>query len=378
MEPIFDVAILGLGAMGSAAAWALARRGARVVGCERFDLAHDRGSSHGETRLVRKAYFEHPDYVPLLHRSYELWDEIGEIVGSPLLHRTGLLLCGTPESELVSGAELAAGRYGLALELQAPGSHRPRLHDHPDERLVFEPEGGYVEVDRAVRALQELARREGATLRGSTLVDGWNGDGETLRIRTSRGELRARRLVLAAGAWSGAFLTDLGVSVVAHRNLLFWFPATPEWRTAPCFAFDLPEGFFYGFPDVSGRGVKVAQHLAGEIVAAPETVDRALRPADLAPVARFVAERLEGVDPEPREHAVCLYEMSADGHFVLCPHPGDERIAIAAGFSGHGFKFAPVVGEALADLALDGRTELPIGFLGLGAGRVGADPGSER
>jgi len=376
-EP-FDVAILGLGGMGSAAAWALARRGARVVGCERFDLAHDRGSSHGETRLIRKAYFEHPDYVPLLQRSYELWDELGELAGSPLLHRSGLLLCGAPESELVAGARLAAERHALPLEAQAPGSCEPRFHDRAGERLFVEPEGGYVEVDRAVRAFQELARREGATLLSSTPVEGWDDDGETLRLRTGRGELRARRLVLAAGAWSGAFLADLGVSVVAHRNLLFWFPATPAWRQAPCFAFDLPEGFFYGFPDLSGRGVKVAQHLPGEIVAAPESVDRELRPEDLAPVARFVSERLEGVDPEPREHAVCLYEMSADGHFVLCAHPGDERVAIAAGFSGHGFKFAPVVGEALADLALDGGTDLPIEFLGLGAGRLGADPGPER
>lgn len=372
MESIFDVAILGLGGMGSAAAFALARRGARVVGLEQFDLAHDRGSSHGETRLVRKAYFEHPDYVPLLHRSYALWDELGALAGAPLLHRTGLVLCGVPASELVAGAELAAARHALALEPQPAGRFRPLLDDRAGERLLLEPEGGYVEVDRAVRAFQELARRAGATLLGGTPVSGWRSEGDLLRVATPRGDVVARRLVLAAGAWSGRWLAELGVSVVAHRNLLFWFPARPEWRDAPCFAFDLPEGFFYGFPDVSGRGVKVAQHLPGEIVVAPEAVDRALRPDDLAPVARFVAERLSAVDPAPREHVVCLYEMSADGHFVITLDPRDPRVAIAAGFSGHGFKFAPVVGEALADLALDGRTDLPIGFLGLGSGRVGA------
>lgn len=372
MESIFDVAILGLGGMGSAAAFALARRGARVVGLEQFDLAHDRGSSHGETRLIRKAYFEHPDYVPLLHRSYALWDELGELAGAPLLHRTGLVLCGGPESELVAGAGLAAERHALALEPQTPGRFRPLLEDRPDERLLLEPEGGYIEVDRAVRAFQELARRDGATLLGGAPVTRWTSEGALVRLSRPRGDVVARRLVLAAGAWSGRWLAELGVPIVAHRNLLFWFAAGPEWRDAPCFAFDLPGGFFYGFPRVSERGLKVARHLPGEIVADPSEVDRALRPADVAPVARFVAERLSGVDPVPREHAVCLYEMSADGHFVITLDPRDPRVAIAAGFSGHGFKFAPVVGEALADLALEGRTDLPIGFLGLGSARVGA------
>jgi sarcosine oxidase len=374
MDSIFDVAVLGLGGMGSAAAWALARRGARVVGLEQFDLAHDRGSSHGETRLIRKAYFEHPDYVPLLHRSYALWDELGALAESPLLHRAGLVLCGAPESDAVAGAELAAERHALALEPQPAGRFRPLLDDRAGERLLVEPEGGYVEVDRAVRAFQELAQRDGATLLGGTPVTGWTSEGALLRLSTPRGDVVARRLVLAAGAWSGRWLAELGVSVVAHRNLLFWFDAGPEWRDAPCFVFDLPEGFFYGFPRISERGLKVAQHLPGEVVAEPSEVDRALRPEDVAPVARFVAARLSGVDPAPREHVVCLYEMSADGHFVITLDPRDARVAIAAGFSGHGFKFAPVVGEALADLALEGRTDLPIGFLGLGAGRIGAEP----
>jgi sarcosine oxidase len=370
MPERFDVAIVGVGAMGSAAAFALARRGARVIALDQFELGHALGSSHGETRLVRQAYFEHPDYVPLARRAYDLWDELGELAGSPLFHRTGLVFCGPSGAEALAGTERAAGLHGLPLERRRAGAFLPLLHDRPGERLLVEPQGGYVEVDRAVLALQELARRAGATLRGGTRVTGWEPSADALRLETSGGPLEARRLVLAAGAWSGRWLEGLGVGVAAHRNLLFWFPAGAEWRAAPCFAFDLPEGFFYGFPDVSGRGVKVAQHLPGERLADPAAVERRLRPDDAHAVCRFVAERLGDVDPEPRAHAVCLYEMSDDGHFVLTLDPREPRVAIAAGFSGHGFKFAPAVGEALADLALEGATDLPIGFLGLGPARV--------
>lgn len=376
MPERFDVAVLGAGGMGSAAAFALARRGARVIALEQFDLGHARGSSHGETRLVRQAYFEHPDYVPLARRAYDLWDELGGLVGSPLFHRTGLVFCGQPDAEALAGTERAAELHGLPVERRPGGAFRPLLHDRPGERLLVEPQGGYVEVDRAVRAFQELARRAGATLRGDTRVTGWSPVEDSLRLETSRGPVEARRLVLAAGAWSGRWLEGLRVGIAAHRNLLFWFPAGAAWRAAPCFAFDLPEGFYYGFPDVSGRGVKVALHLPGQRLADPAAVERRLRPGDAHAVCRFVAERLGGVDPQPRAHAVCLYEMSDDGHFVLTLDPRDPRVAIAAGFSGHGFKFAPVIGEALADLALEGATDLPIAFLGLGPSRVRASGGS--
>lgn len=384
MSSSYDAIVIGLGVMGAAACAALARRGARVLGLEQHALGHGLGSSGGGTRLVRKAYFEHADYVPLLHRAYELWDELGERNGAALLHRTGLVCAGPPEGELVAGTLRAAALHALPIERVASAEARRRFPELAlPERfdVLFDPDGGFVAAESAVMALARDAERHGATLETGRRVSDIRATGDGFRVRVGDIEHACKRVVTTAGPWTSALLAKTGplVSLRVTRQVLGWVsPKEPE-RFAlgrfPCWAVeDDAQGFaglYYGFPipteaeSHGPRGLKVAHHFPGE-EADPDTVDREFHPADeagfRAALERFVPS---GRGPLLAGH-VCLYTSSPDAHFIVDHHPAHKGWALACGFSGHGFKFAPVIGEALADLVLEGRTELPIGFLSLG------------
>jgi len=369
MPTVCDCLVIGVGGVGGAALRHLAARGVHAVGIERFGVAHDRGSSHGETRVIRQAYFEHPDYVPLLRSAYALWDDLAAESCRPLFRRCGLILSGRPESEVLAGSRLAAERHGVPVEhLDRAGAATrfPQFRFPEDQEVLFEPGAGYLLVEECVRAHVESAVRHGAELRtGETVVE-WSADTRGVRVRTDRGEYVAKAAVVTAGAWAATVLRDLGSPLTVLRKVMTWHPVVvpghrPDDRM-PAYLFDFGGRCFYGFPSLDGRTVKVAEHSGGELVADPVTVDRSLRPEDAAPLADFVAATLPGVDPRPERHSVCLYTMSPDGHFLVGRVPGTP-VVFAAGLSGHGFKFASVLGEALADLALDGRTRHPIGFL---------------
>lgn len=371
-----DVVVLGVGGMGSAACAHLARRGAKVLGLERFAVAHDRGSSHGETRLIRQAYMEGEGYVPLALRAYELWDELGDRAGRALLHRTGLLYLGPAASPALASVEEAARLHRLrveALDAAAVTRRFPDFRVPEGGRGVFEVEGGYLDVEACVAAHVAWARDAGAEVREGAVVAGWDAAGDGVRVRWTEGgrehSVDAGALVLTAGAWSGPLLADLGLPLEVRRVPLLWFRTRREGahgEGAPCFFMDLPHGEFYGFRDRAPHGVKVAEHLPREPVEDPGALDRELHAADVVPVAQAVEAALPELIPEPTHHAVCMYTMTPDTHFVIDRHPAHPRVVLAAGFSGHGFKFAAVVGEVLADLALEGATRHPIGFLGLG------------
>ncbi len=372
---VLDCIVLGTGGVGSAALNHLARLGARAVGIDRFPPGHDRGSSHGETRIIRLAYFEHPDYVPLLRRSYELWGELEERCGRKLYHQTGLLEVGPPGGAVVPGVLESARRHSLDVE---PLDRREAERRFPGFRIpegmaaVFERRAGYLRVEDCVRAHAEEAVRFGAKLAAGETGLRWrvegSGERSSVAVETDRGTYRAARLIIAAGAWAGGLLQDLGIRLEVRRKPLLWFrTATAQYREAdggPGFFFETPAGLFYGFPEVGGGEIKVAEHTGGESVADPLAVDRSLRPADLRPVAEFLRRHMPGVSAgECLRHAVCLYTMSRDEHFIVDRHPAHPQVAFAAGLSGHGFKFTSVLGEILARLAVDGGTELPIGFL---------------
>lgn len=382
----FDCIVLGVGGFGSGALDALARRGANVLGIERFGVAHDRGSSHGLTRIIRKAYFEHPDYVPLCIRAYELWDNLAADSGRALYRLCGLLLAGPEQGEAVGGAKLAAAKYGVELESLTAGEAGRRFPGFriPTEfSAVFEPQAGYLLVEECVRAHVERAQRQGAVLQTQEAVVGWTSDGKRVTVTTDRSQYTAAKLVITAGAWA-ANLLDESVPAQSRasrvggnwRSLLrvvrkpqFWHEAGAEvYRVengCPAYLFDRSDGVFYGFPCIDGRTLKVAEHSGGEAVGDPTLLDRAIHPSDTGPVARFLADHLPGVKPSPVRHSVCMYTLTRDRHFIVDVHPEFGNVVIGAGFSGHGFKFTTVLGEALADLALDGSTELPIGFLSL-------------
>ena len=357
--------------MGSAALAHLARRGARALGIEQFELGHARGSSHGESRIIRKAYFEHPDYVPLLHRAYELWRELQDGRPEPLFHEgVGVLTCGPEESVVVAGTREAARRHGLPIEDVEPDEAArrwPSLRVPAGYRALWDPDGGILRPEACVAAHVDVAREAGAVAWERTPVLSFRRDGATLVVDTARGPVTCERLVVAAGPWSGQVLRSLGLPLRLRRMVVFWHrprdPAAFLPDRFPAFLLDLPGALVYGIPDL-GTGVKVADHAGGQDVATPD-IERGILPGDADSCVRAIASCLPGLHEQAERHAACLYTMTPDQHFIVDRHPEDPAVVVAAGFSGHGFKFAAVVGEVLADLALDGRTSLDVGFLGL-------------
>jgi sarcosine oxidase len=378
MAATYDVIVLGVGGFGSGAAYHLARRGARVLGIDRFAPPHDFGSSHGETRIIRKAYFEHPDYVPLLLRAYDLWTALAAESQRQLFWRCGLMLAGLPDSEAIAGARLSANQHGLtienltgtAAEQRWPGVRIPAGFD-----VVFEPDAGFLAVEDCVRAHCELAVARGATVLADQEVVSWKSDGREVRVRTATGEYVARSLIITAGAWAASVLAELKLPLQVLRKPIFWHPiASSDYRLSagmPTFYFELPEHTspsprtFYGFPSLDGQTLKVGEHSGGEVVPNALQVDRSLRESDVVPVAGFLSRCLPGVSPRPVRHSVCLYTVTPDRHFIVDRHPEFPNVAVGCGFSGHGFKFTSVLGDALAELVLSGQTEYPIEFLSL-------------
>lgn len=368
MTETFDCIVLGAGGFGSGALYHLARRGVRALGLERFGIAHDRGSSHGRTRIIRKAYFEHVDYVPLLFRAFDGWQQLEHETGKQLYHEVGLLIVGPAAGPAVSGALLAAQRHDLRVErLSAAEAHRrfPAFQIPDELTAVVEHEAGYLAVEDCVIAHLEQAQQRGAVLKTQETVLDWNSDGATVRVRTDKGEYEAPRAIFTAGPWTSQLLSELNLPLRVLRKLVFWHPVPAGTPTHPGFFVETPRGDFYGFPPADGL-LKIGEHTGGAEVEDPTAVDRTLQPGDHPPVAEFLREFLPQAAPEPVDHSVCLYTITPDTHFIIDRHPEYPNVAFGAGFSGHGFKFTGVLGEALADLILDGRTDLPVDFLSLG------------
>lgn len=375
MRSTHDVIVLGTGGVGSAALYHLATRGLRVIGLDQFPAAHGWGSSHGQSRIIRKAYFEHPDYVPLLERAYFLWDGLGRSVGrSDLFERTGLIQIGPKDGVVIPGVLESAARHGLRLETltaEEAGERFPHYRVPEGCAVVYESDAGLLRVEDCVLAHLNAAQAAGATLHTGVPVHRWRPSGGGVEVETSEGVFHAGSLVITAGSWAPQLLGDLGIPLEVRRKPLFWLKANSDAhrleRGCPCFFYERPEGQFYGFPEMeSGGGVKVACHTGGEVITDPSTVDRRLDEKDLARVRHFTEEWFPEVGAGLLRHETCLYTMSPDEHFIVDRHPGHPQVAFAAGLSGHGFKFASVLGEILSDLIVEGKTGLPAEFLGLG------------
>jgi sarcosine oxidase len=370
----FDTIVVGVGAMGAATCFQLARRGVRVLGIEQFDIPHDLGSSGGDTRMIRLSYFEHPDYVPLLRRAYTLWDELGATIGERILERTGALYIGREDGELIGGSRRAAQQYAIPHQmLSREQRSRYDVFEIPtDFAAMFEPDGGFVRSSLAITTMAEQALLYGATLHTRAAVRGWHADAQGVEVETEGGSYRADQLVFTSGAWTTQLVGSLGVPLHVTRQSLLWlWPQQAEkfrLGTFPCWAIedDVPgfTGMYYGFPMMSGQlGLKIALHAPGAAVS-PDRIDRNPSPDDAASIAPLLDKYLPSARGPIMRQKICMYTMSPDGHFIVDRLPGHTNVAIAAGFSGHGFKFAPVIGEALADLVQFGRSDLPIGFLG--------------
>lgn len=364
----YDVAVVGLGGMGSAVLARCAARGAKVVGLEQFEPAHEMGSSSGKSRMIRKAYFEDPAYVPLLLRAYDLWRKLERDSGAELLTITGLLMVGQEDAPIVAGARRAAHEHQLAIEVLEQRQIRaryPTLQLLPNEIGVFEPDGGVLVPERAIEAHLRMAIEADAHVRFGTAVTHWEAKGEGSEIRLDDdSSISARALILTKGPW---FKDALGIPLRIQRNIQAWFaPATGAYASDrfPPFLIER-ENFpapLYGFPDF-GDGVKAAFHAHGELTDAKH-LDREIdRARDIEPIVTAMAQWMPGATATLRAAKACPYTLTPDGHFVVDRHPEYARVILCGGFSGHGFKFAPVIGEIAADLALDGGSRHCIDFL---------------
>lgn len=370
MSDTADVVVLGLGGMGTAAAWQLARRGVAVVGLEQFAVGHDRGSSHGQTRIIRQAYYEHPAYVPLVRRAYEGWYDLEVARGEHLLTSCPCLTLAQPDNELVEGVRRSAAEHGLPIEELTPTEVERRypafdLASCPDYLGIVEHTAGFLFVDRCVRAMAEEARHLGARLCENEPAVGWEPSGTGVLVRTPYRQISAGRLVITAGPWAAKLLGECGQPLTVMRQVSLWHePTRPELFRRdrfPTFIAQSPAGYFYGIPAVDRRGVKVAQHYGAPELPGPDGVEREVHDSDRVAVRAFL-DRVLPAAGESRAAAVCLYTLTPDRHFLIDRYPGLDNVAFATGFSGHGFKFAPAVGEVLADLALEGRTPWEIGL----------------
>lgn len=358
-----DTVVIGLGVMGSAVLRSLAARGVRALGIERFEPGHDRGSSHGATRIIRLSYFEHPSYVRLLREAYPLWRELEAKAGRQLLHVTGIVEIGKPDSALVRGTLAAAREHTLPHEvLSAVELMRryPAFRVPPEFIAVAQPDGGFVEAEPTVAAQVALARAAGAEIRISTTVRAIEPRKDGVRVVTDDDAINAATVVVAAGARVTKLLPNLLVKLRATRQVLAWFePRQPEMFDpvrCPVFLIEGPHGTHYGFPLQAGAGVKVAQHHHFDETVDPDDYDRNVSSSDEAAIRAAVADYLPAANGKLNAATTCLYTMAPDGDFIIDTQPDEPRVIIVSACSGHGFKFAPLIGEIVAELATTGST----------------------
>ena len=376
--PAYDVIVLGVGSMGSSACYHLAKRGHKILGLEQFDIPHELGSHVGQSRIIRKAYFEHPDYVPLLERAYLNWHTLETETGAQVYFKTGLLYFGMPSDPLMKGVHESAAKYKIQVNsLSASETSRkyPQFTLPSGYERLEEPDAGFVTPERSILLFTEQAIQHGAVIRTKEKVSEWKRANGVITVNTNKATYTAKRLVITAGPWAGKMIPGFSSTLKVTRQALAWMQPR-KWDTFtlgtfPCWILNDPgtAGSYYGFPILPvGKfggpvGLKLARHYPGD-VSDPDTISRTPTAEDENDLIRALRKFIPDGYAATLVMKTCMYTNTPDEHFVLDYLPGhDKDVAIATGFSGHGFKFASVVGEIMADLAMNGGTALPIGFL---------------
>lgn len=363
-----DVIVVGVGGMGSATTYHLARRGLDVLGLERYDIPHTKGSSHGYTRIIRRAYYEDPSYVPLIERAYDLWDQLADETGRDIIHRTGSIDAGPPDDPVFAGSKSSCEEHDIPHEIldgaelaeRFPGYQLPE-----DYRAVYQPDGGFVVPEEAIVGYVEAAQEAGATVRAREPVENWEETAAGgVTVETVHGTYRADALVLAAGAWNRTLTDTLQGLAQPERQVLAWFqPERAELfqpGSFPVWNLSVPEGRFYGLPVYRVPGFKVGRYHHRDEQIDPDNWNQEAEPAD----ERILREFTESYFPEAAGStmglATCMFTNSPDEHFIIDTLPEHPQVTVGAGFSGHGFKFSSVIGSILADLAVNGETDFRI------------------
>ncbi len=366
----YDLIAVGVGGVGSAALYHAARRGLRVLGIDRFPPGHDRGSSHGGTRAIRMAYFEHPDYVPLLRRAYQLWEELEHERRQRLFERVGLLQVGPPNGLVVPGVLKSATEHRLPVEQLDEAELVRRFPGFrvPTECVaVYEANAGYLLVEDCVRAHAELAVHCGAELAIGQIVREIHFRGGDFLVVTDQEQLHSRYLIVTPGPWADQLLAPLALPLKVLIKYQYWYPSSESWYQrhsgCPVYFFEIKDEFFYGFPQYDSRGVKVARHTGGQPCDDPLAIHQEDDPEDRQLVEQFLAECLPGVARPVNAQSICFYTMTPDGHFIVERLPDTECGVFVAGLSGHGFKFTSVLGQAMVDWCVSGKEWPELRFL---------------
>ena len=359
----FDAIVIGVGGMGSATLYHLARRGWKVLGLEQYDVPHEMGSSHGYSRMIRYTLQEHPSYVPLVRRAYELWHQLENASRERLLITTGSIRAGHAESDYFQGAVAACEEHNIPYEVLTGTETSRRFPGYRlDQEIaaVYQADGGFLLPERCIVNHANAALEAGAEIHGREQVLDWQPSGEGVEVRTSRGNYRAARLVLTAGAWASKIIPSLSEIAVAERQVLGWFqPERPDLfrtDTFPVFGIYVEEGRFYGFPVYGVPGFKVGRSHHLHQTVDPDQIDREIYHEDEAVLRNFVERYFPAAAGPALSLKTCMFTNSPDGHFIIDLHPEFPQVSLASGFSGHGFKFASVIGEIMADLSMFGDT----------------------
>ena len=360
---MYNLIVIGLGAMGSAAAYHAARRGYRVLGLDAYERNHTKGSSHGHSRIIRESYAEGPQYVPLVRRAYELWRDLEEESGRHLLTMTGGIYIGSPDSEIVRGVLRSATEHSLACDYLTAAeamSRFPAFHLPDTLVAVYEKNGGVLDAQACVGAHLDVAARYDAELHHNEPVLRWaaDGDGEGIRVETAQGSYACERLVIAAGSWTSDVLADLSLPLTVWRVVNAYFePTRPEFNIGRCpfYLLEVPEGTYYGLPSLPGQGLKVGRHDAGE-VCTPQNIRRSVDLSEIEALRSMLDRYMPGAAGTLKATSTCIYTMTPDEDFIIDRHPRYPQVTYASACSGHGFKFSSAIGEALVSMALQDAT----------------------
>ena len=365
----YDAIVIGVGGMGSAAVYHLAKSGARVLGLERFGIPHTFGSSHGSTRIIRLAYSEGAHYVPLLRDAYRLWRELEEVSGESILRVTGGLDIGPESGGIVQGSLKSCHEHGIEFEELDAASVNRRFPGYglPSEMCaIYQRDAGYLHSETAIRAHAAAARALGADIVTEARVLGWDAHAGILRVETEDAGYEGRKLVITAGPWVGELVPELRRVCRPVRQVMLWTdpldPAVFPPERFPVFVLESPVGNFYGYPDNYGEGFKIGKfHHLWQEVPDPDAMDRECHPEDEAVLREGIEAHFPRANGPRRRMAACIFTNSPDGHFILDRHPDSEDVFVAAGFSGHGFKFCSVVGRIAADFCLERPSRWDLG-----------------
>ena len=365
--PGYDAIVIGVGGMGSSTLYHLARRGLKVLGLEQFEIPHELGSSHGYSRMIRYTLQEHPSYVPLVKRAYELWHELEQNINETLVVTTGSVRAGPPDSDFYRGAIESCDLHQIPYEILNNTEVNRRFpgYQFPDGiSSVYQSDGGFVLPEMCIVGHAQAAEEAGATIHTGETVLGWEIQNDSVSIRTNREVYSAARLVVTAGAWAAKLVPNVATYAIPERQVLGWFqPERPELFTPerfPVFGIWTEEGRYYGFPNYSVPGFKIGKshHLFQKVD--PDTMDREVHPEDEEVLRRFTSRYFPLAAGEVLDRKTCIYTNTPDEQFMIGVLPDQPQVSVAAGFSGHGFKFASVIGEIMADLAQNGVTNYDI------------------